>query len=262
MKTLDFSYSMQMDYENTVTDEFFTMRAIPHTDERQTINYVNYTIAPLEYKNEDLDCWGNHIIWGAIRYPHNFFSITVHGMAEVYCGDEVKKTKPKNLYLYKMESPLTGAKDGIRQFLSQVSSNYNEEDKMKYLECLVHSVYERISYTKGVTGMSTTAEQALESGCGVCQDYAHILIALLRASGLPARYVAGMMLGEGMSHAWVETYIGEKWIGLDPTNNKFADEGYIKIAHGRDATDCKLNKGVFRGGGNHTQTVKVVVTEV
>ena len=96
---------------------------------------------------------------------------------------------------------------------------------------------------------------------GVCQDYAHILIALLRMMRIPARYVVGMMIGEGFSHAWVEMEADGRWYGLDPTNDVLVGENYIKISHGRDYNDCIVNKGVFTGMASQKQDISVIVCE-
>ena len=112
-----------------------------------------------------------------------------------------------------------------------------------------------------MTNVSTTAEEAWRLGRGVCQDYAHIMIALCRKAGIPARYVAGMMIGEGASHAWVEIARDDKWYGFDPANDKVVDDTYVKLGVGRDAADCLINRGLMRGGGTQTQTVDVKVCE-
>ena len=81
-------------------------------------------------------------------------------------------------------------------------------------------------------------------------------------AGIPARYVVGMMIGEGYTHAWVEIYTGEGWYGLDPTNNLHIDDYYIKIAHGRDYADCIVDRGIFNGFTNQQQEIVVSVEEI
>lgn len=122
-------------------------------------------------------------------------------------------------------------------------------------------VHENMNYTKGVTAIDTTAEEALQSGEGVCQDYAHILLSLCREERIPARYVVGMLLGEGESHAWIEAFDGKNWIGFDPTNNLIVDDAHIKISHGRDYQDCSINRGVFTGQARQKQRILVEVRE-
>lgn len=83
------------------------------------------------------------------------------------------------------------------------------------------------------------------SAAGVCQDFAHILLAFLRAQNVICRYVAGLTTGEGASHAWVEVFDGETWIGVDPTHQRFCDDNYVKISQGPDFSFCALERGVF-----------------
>lgn len=109
-----------------------------------------------------------------------------------------------------------------------------------------------MTYKAGVTGVATTATQALELGAGLCQDYAHIALALLRSAGLPARYVSGHMLGEGGSHAWLEVIIPNQngkleAIGFDPTNARRPNLGYTVVAFGRDYSDVPPTTGSYIG---------------
>ncbi|WP_165052686.1 MULTISPECIES: transglutaminase family protein [unclassified Adlercreutzia] len=116
-------------------------------------------------------------------------------------------------------------------------------------------VFDSFEYAPGATDTTTTAAEAYEAGRGVCQDYAHVLIALCRALGIPARYVTGLMVGEGATHAWVEVHDGERWRGLDPTHNCVVDDRYMLFATGRDFEDCPIERGMFRGKAEQTQKV-------
>ena len=122
-------------------------------------------------------------------------------------------------------------------------------------------LFNHFTYKTGSTTNQTTAEMALAQGCGVCQDYAHILIALCRQQGIPARYIAGFMIGEGATHAWVEVYVNGKWLGIDPTHNRIVDDLYIKLAEGRDFADCIIDRGLFNGVAQQSQYVEVKVVE-
>ena len=124
------------------------------------------------------------------------------------------------------------------------------------------SLFRVFRYEPGVTGVFTTAEEAFALAQGVCQDYAHILLALCRASRVPCRYVVGMMIGEGASHAWVEVFEDGFWLSLDPTHKRRTDDTYIAISRGRDAQDCSINQGVFTGGGKQSQEISVSVEEI
>lgn len=129
-------------------------------------------------------------------------------------------------------------------------------------------VFNNFSYIPGITTVETTPEVILKLKAGVCQDFAHILLVMLRLAHIPARYVSGYicpnkngMRGEGATHAWVEAYIpGYGWLGLDPTNNCIANEKHVKLAVGRNFTDCSPVKGVYRGLPHHKLEVSVSVS--
>lgn len=131
------------------------------------------------------------------------------------------------------------------------------------LEALCTKVHRSIAYEWGVTGVRTTAEEALTGGRGVCQDYAHIMITACRIAGLPARYVSGHLVGAGGTHAWVEvlrpnggppgTWIAEGW---DPTHDRRADAGYLVVAVGRDYADAAPLSGTY-DGDRSTNTLTV-----
>ncbi|HVD99869.1 MAG TPA: transglutaminase family protein [Cytophagaceae bacterium] len=131
----------------------------------------------------------------------------------------------------------------------------------EYLTKLNAYVHKLLTYQKNVTSVTTKADDALKLKKGVCQDYAHIFIAMARANKIPTRYVSGYLnqgkkfLGASFMHAWVESYIPELgWIGFDPTNNLMADENFIKVSHGADYADCTPIKGVLRSNGGENKS--------
>lgn len=128
------------------------------------------------------------------------------------------------------------------------------------LACLIaHAVAQHLNYVPQSTAVDTLAGEAFALGSGVCQDYAHITIALCRMAGLPARYACGFITGEGESHAWVEVCICGVWYGIDPTHHRLIDFGYIKVAHGRDSADCPMNRGTFNGRCTQETSISVKV---
>jgi transglutaminase-like putative cysteine protease len=127
-------------------------------------------------------------------------------------------------------------------------------------------VYQSMTYRHEMTGVRTTAAQALALGAGVCQDYAHVMLATCRACGLPSRYVSGHMLGQGGTHAWVEVVLPDKgghdaiaW-AFDPTHASRAGLGYVTIAVGRDYADVAPTSGTYRSGGAGKLTTSKQVT--
>jgi transglutaminase-like putative cysteine protease len=109
-----------------------------------------------------------------------------------------------------------------------------------------------IAYRFGVTGYSTPAAMALDLGLGVCQDYTHILLAVLRLLNVPARYVSGHLIGEGAPHAWVEAFVerpegGLEIVGFDPTHSRRTRLDYLTVAVGRDFADVSPTSGTYSG---------------
>jgi transglutaminase-like putative cysteine protease len=158
------------------------------------------------------------------------------------------------------KSPLL---DEIRQALA--SEIDLQAKPLKNALVLSEYVYDHFAYEKGVTNVETPTEEIWRLQAGVCQDFAHMLLYLLRLIGIPARYVSGYVCpkeegvrGTGATHAWVEAYIPfYGWLGLDPTNNCIVNDGHVRMAIGRHFSDCTPIKGTYKGTGAHTLTVSV-----
>ncbi|HEY4061851.1 MAG TPA: transglutaminase family protein [Puia sp.] len=123
-------------------------------------------------------------------------------------------------------------------------------------------VYDNFKYIKGVTSVETTPDEVWKLKAGVCQDFAHILLVLLRQIRVPSRYVSGYicpnqngMRGEGATHAWIEAYIPNNgWVGLDPTNNVVVEDLHVRLAVGRSFSDCSPVRGTYKGtAGQHLE---------
>ena len=128
---------------------------------------------------------------------------------------------------------------------------------------LCHRVYEMMAYEPETTTVETPAAEVFSRQCGVCQDYAHLMISFCRANGLPARYVNGFLEGTGQTHAWVEVFDGYSWQGYDPTHDRtLLQQGYVKIAHGRDSADCPVSRGMFRGQAVQQTQISVTLQEL
>ncbi len=146
------------------------------------------------------------------------------------------------------------------------------EDPMATMQCLSDSIRNRFDYRPGSTSADSPIEHVLESGRGVCQDFAHVMIAIARSWGVPSRYVSGYLHTSGDpggqtaatgSHAWVECRLpGAGWVGFDPTNPAGGDGRHIRVATGRDYADVSPTSGVFRGNGDAEIEVDVIVKTV
>lgn len=259
-KSLDFEYSMSLDFSQPVNSHKFTLRMIPHSDERQQITDCQISISPDIDLQYDADAFGNRYVFGEIKQPHNRFSVRVTGKAlinpEIYVPDNKSKIM---LAPFRFPTHYTRASQLLKDYYDIYKPQPNESD-FDFCERLMHQIYKDMVYMPGVTDINTTAADAFEHRRGVCQDYAHIMLSLCRIADIPCRYTVGMMQGEGFSHAWVEIMSNVKWYGMDPTNDKLVDDTYIKISHGRDYKDCIVNRGVFTGfNAMQTQTIYVKV---
>ena len=167
------------------------------------------------------------------------------------------------------ETPLTATDARIRAEAAVLAKN--ARSAIELADRINDWVYGSLTYRHGVTGVKTTAAEALEIGAGVCQDYAHLMLAMCRACGLPSRYVSGHMLGQGGTHAWVEVILPRQEEGgrdaiahsFDPTHAGRPGLGYVTIAVGRDYADVAPTSGTYRAGaaGRLTASKQVTLTE-
>jgi transglutaminase-like putative cysteine protease len=142
------------------------------------------------------------------------------------------------------------------------------------LSRLNEAIHDSFDYTKGETDNSTPLHAIWKHRKGVCQDFAHVALSILRTAGLPARYVCGYieasapklndagkpLVGAFATHAWVEVLVpGMHWVALDPTNRQWCDERYVTVSFGRDARDAAPLRGTFKGSGGQKMNVKVLI---
>lgn len=138
------------------------------------------------------------------------------------------------------------------------------------IERLSYWIHDTFTYTKDATDNATNMETLWRTQKGVCQDYAHIALSVLRTAGLPSRYVCGYidsggdgeagMVGALATHAWVDILLpGMTWVGIDPTNRKWVNDQYIAVSYGRDFRDATPLRGTFKGAGAQVMKVKVYV---
>jgi transglutaminase-like putative cysteine protease len=155
----------------------------------------------------------------------------------------------------------------VEKGLSLTSSSYALDKAIE----LCRTTFNELTYEPGVTDVHSVSSEVLELGRGVCQDFAHVMIAACRCSGIPARYVSGYLYGgldterdDRESHAWCEVYCGKEqgWVGLDPTHDTtYVDERYVKIGVGRDYSDVPPVRGTYKGIATEDLTVVVRMRE-
>ena len=279
-RELSFYFDTVLNFSGSVTEHNFLLRCIPADSPEQKILSYTLTVYPDGAASLGRDSFGNVVRAGRVVEAHDSFRYTLQGMAY---RDDSQRLPEEAAPFYRYASPLTQVTPELKAFYAsaekdmdgcngaaiqmqsqngvqvQVSnSSLNALEKAKILCAKVHDYF---TYTPGETNVMTTAGEAFATGKGVCQDYAHVLIVLCRMAGMPARYVSGLFVGEGASHAWAEVWMDGLWYGIDPTHNRLTDETYLKLCIGRDYSDCPLERGVFSGWAEQTQKVFTKVTD-
>lgn len=221
---------------------FFKLRVVPMDCGVQRVVAGDVAFSGVPVVGRAVDAFGNVVVYGSVSVVHGGLEVCSSGVVELVEGG-LYDASPAGYYRH--ASGLTCWDGGLRD---RVWGLCPEE--------IMHVVHGLLGYERFVTDSGTSALGALRLGRGVCQDFAHVMLAACRAVGYMARYVCGMVVGEGETHAWVEVYEGDCWVGYDPTYDCRVRGGYVKIAHGRDAQDCAVNRGRLFGHTCESMLVK------
>ncbi len=248
----EFFYEMQSEFDREIEGHNFRLMCFPADSQRQKVRSVSYEILPHAWLSEGRDSFGNLYVYGRADGRHSSFSVRVHGTVET--GHSCFEAYEDGLSdLFRCSTPATAPGDFAAAYFRKIIPA--EQEDYGTALYFMRRIHEDFSYQKGVSDTNTTSEQTFERKAGVCQDFAHALITLCRMAGIAARYAAGILEGEGETHAWTEILSGGKWYGLDPTNNCIVDSRYIKLSHGRDCRDCLVNRGIYFNPARETQKV-------
>ncbi|MGM9695106.1 MAG: transglutaminase domain-containing protein [Alloprevotella sp.] len=246
VKTYAFEFLTECRFSPDVQRHSFKLRVEPMDCACQQTLESSVELTPATTLNRATDSFGNRIIFGLIEPPHDRFIVCSKGI--VGCRPYViPDAAPAEVYRY--PTPLTHWDADLLQLAKGLTPAE-----------IMEAVHGRMVYERFLTSNTTSAIDAFRLGKGVCQDFAHVMLAACRSVGMLARYVNGMVTGEGETHAWVEVFRNGCWLGYDPTFNRTTDEGYIKVAHGRDTNDCPVNRGRFFNRTTEQMTVKCKVT--
>ena len=254
-RDLRFYYDILLEFGEPVTGHAFVLRCMPPSFPGQEILDVTLELDPRVPYACQRDGFGNQLQSGRVEGPHDHFRYTVRGTARL---DLDRRRQEPCHPVFRFPSAYTAAGPEMEAYLQGLGL---PEAPIDRVWALAQAVRARMTYVPGETGVATTAAQAFASGRGVCQDFAHVYLALARQAGLAARYVNGLPEGEGASHAWCEVWLDGYWVGIDPTRGRWTDAGYIRFGVGRDFGDCPMERGVFLGLTDQKQTVFMQVRE-
>ena len=256
MEKVQYCFTTQIKFSEEIRFHSFLLRCVPMHLPFQKIISENCFVNPAVELSCGYDSFRNTVFSGYLDAPHSDFEFTSSGVLSLDIYRICEELNP--LFLYPSEFTLPS--DEINHFFHAVPLDSKDSLQIKVAK-LGTWLHETFLYEKGMTTVNTTAGQALAIGKGVCQDFAHIMISLCRLANIPARYVAGFLKGESLTHAWIEFYESGIWLPYDPTHNRWIETGYIKLAHGRDYADCPIERGVFSGITQQTMDVNLTVGE-
>jgi transglutaminase-like putative cysteine protease len=292
---LEVTHLTRYNYQPRVDNAQHVAYLTPARSSHQELLQHQLTVTPRPTEHEQMvDIYGNTRSFFSIQESHTQLSVLAHSIvrtqrppapfSETSWEQVQERFRYHALTTYNSATEFVFASPCIpihQDFQAYALPSF--APNMRLLGCAQHlmqRIYADFSYETDSTEVSTPTLQALHQRSGVCQDFAHIMVACFRAMGLPARYVSGYLLthplpgqarliGCDASHAWASVFLPDdipsnavdsgQWVDFDPTNNRMPDEDYVTLATGRDFGDVSPLRGVIQGGGDHTLEVEVTV---
>ncbi|HTJ72881.1 MAG TPA: transglutaminase family protein [Actinospica sp.] len=271
-------------YDGPVRASYNELRMTPLDTGAQTRLSSRVEISPRAQTWQYTDYWGTHVTGFDLLDPHEALIIRASSVVE---------TSPSTWAQPDSESMRDATWEAVRDEIksgdlgefttttarTRLAPAIEEELRDRVAGLGPHEtadrvcdwIHEAMAYVPGATGVHTSGREAWESKSGVCQDFSHIAIGMLRAAGLPARYVSGYLFPmresapgvscEGQSHAWAEYWAGG-WYGVDATNNLAPGQRHVVVGHGREYGDVVPHKGIYLGSADSTLTVGVKLTRL
>jgi transglutaminase-like putative cysteine protease len=255
-------------YDAPISEGVMEARVQPRSDGTQRCVQFRLTTSPQSRVMMYMDFDGNAVHHFAVPGRHSRLTVTAEALVECagspFPSDELPAgswdqldalTASGEYWELLHPSPFAAPTDRLEDFAREIGWSRGA-DPLSSLRDLMAAIHSRFEYRPQITRVDSPIDEALEARSGVCQDFAHIMIALVRRIGIPCRYVSGYLFhhdrteraAAGATHAWVEAFVPDAgWIGFDPTNNRLAEERHIRVAIGRDYADVPPTKGVFKG---------------
>lgn len=277
MSVFNIHHVTKYEYDRPVKESVNEIRIYPVLDNEQELLYHEVNVTG----NPDVlvinDYWHNRMGMFNLITPHQELVIEsklivrtlskVIALENMNAGfEELSDEVNNNLFLLELcsiEDP--SLSNEIKNIANEIKKP--EQTVAAFVENCSSYIFKKFRYIKGITNIQTTLQEILKLRSGVCQDFAHIMLEILRSQGIPCRYISGYicpnqngMRGEGATHAWVDAWIpGKGWTGIDPTNNVWVTNNHVKLAVGRNFTDCSPVKGTFKGPAKQSLSVYVSV---
>lgn len=262
---LKISHRTEYRYDAPVGYGLQRFRLVPQPGRTQAIISWALTIEGAREEVRFPDQFGNDTRLVSIEGDPHIVSVEAAGLVETFdtAGVVGQHQGFAPLWLFDDQTPLTRPGPAIVAFAQQ----FTPGGDVGLMHSVMNELADRVVYETGSTNAGTTAEEAFVLGRGVCQDHAHIFLAVARLLGYPARYVSGyLMMDEGpeqaASHAWAEVHVGALgWVGFDVSNRISPDERYVRIANGRDFREATPVSGIRLGQAAETLAVHITVEQ-
>ncbi|GIF64719.1 hypothetical protein Ais01nite_27540 [Asanoa ishikariensis] len=274
---LEISHETGFSYDGRVGASYNEARMTPRDEPHQAVLDARVTVRPAASTHRYVDYWGTVVTVFDVHTPHERLAVTASATVETLPpGDLLANASWADLaepdtvdrwHELLLPTPRTALDEELTALAEGLRGDHRTPHAAALAAC--EQVRAEVAYVTGSTGVQTDAVQAWRQRSGVCQDLSHLSVGLLRAMGVPARYVSGYLhptpdapVGEtvvGQSHAWVEWWAG-RWVGFDPTNGVPIGERHVSVGRGREYGDVPPLKGVYAGPPNTGQGVEVKIT--
>lgn len=269
-------------YSVPISESIMELRMQPRTESGQRCLSFDLTTSPRARLLAYRDYLGNIVHHFDIPGRHSQLRITAESMVEVSPSSlpdtlspdtwrEIDTAAAKGEHWDSLRPSTFVAETELLKNLAGELGAVRRDDPLTVLREINEGIYNAFDYSQQTTQVDSPIDHALEDRRGVCQDFAHIMLALVRGLGIPARYVSGYLYHgvedhdrsiPGATHAWIEASLpGLGWVGFDPTNNLIVGERHIRTAIGRDYADVPPTRGVFKGKTGSELTVSVQVMQ-
>jgi transglutaminase-like putative cysteine protease len=277
-------YLTKYDYDGDVVDNLNALRVKPHGNGRQRCDEFGVRLTPEVRLHRHTDYFGTEVVEFEVSRPHRHLTIDVRARVSTK-----QSAEPPQATWDALQDPQYREAGG--EFLLQsddipehpalqelIAATGAASSPLSTLLLTSELIPDRFEYRRGATYVDSSIADLLEAGAGVCQDFVHLALCLLRHHGIAARYVSGYLYASASddsresvevdTHAWVEALLpipggsDPVWVGADPTNRFLAGETHVKIGHGRHYADVPPIKGVYRGAASAKLDASVTMTRL
>lgn len=276
-------HSTRYVYDHPVRESVMELWMQPQKRANQRLVSFDLEIDPAAQLFSYADTFGNAVYHFDIPQPHERLTITARSAVETEPAsdlpakldrgewDRLKSDFVRGEHFDFLHAHgFTGPTEALRAFIAEKNlEELRVRDPLRALRDLNQAIYESFAYEAGVTRADSPIDHVLKTRKGVCQDFAHVMLAICRGWGVPARYVSGYLFTDrkagdrsdpDATHAWVEVFLPSlRWVGFDPTNNILCAERHIVCAVGRDYSDVPPSRGVYKGEADSELAVGVTV---